>query len=485
MSPRAKALGLRARLTLWYGGVLLAILLVFGALSYAALRWTLQSDVDSTLLVVAQVVRDTGYPRGSTLTDSEARLRALLGPDFFDRFLRLLDPEGVTDPETPAAGSRVLPFSVEARANARRGLPTFETVRTEPGEPVRVLTMPVMRNGRLVNLIQVGIPLRRTHEALNQYLRTLLALIPIGLGLATGGGALVARRALSPVGAMSRTARRITAADLTERIPARGAGDELDHLAETLNAMLVRLEAAFVQVRRFAADAAHELRTPLTALRGELEVGLRADRSPDEYRRVLQSALESVERLVRLAEDLLVLSRASSGGLVRSGPVDLEALVLGALDAGARLAQGRGVTVRLGAVEPDRRDGRCGGSRAGAPQPGRQRRAVHAVRRQGGDLGRLGRRLGGDLRSGQRPGDRAGRRGAGVRSIRPAGSGPGEGDGGHRARSRDRPIHRDGPRRNPDRGVDPGGGEPLHDPAAPFLRKIFIQFSSASHLRRP
>ena len=72
---------------------------------------------------------------------------------------------------------------------------------------------------------------------------------------------------------MSRTARRITAEDLAERIPARGAGDELDHLAETLNAMLVRLEAAFVQVRRFAADAAHELRTPLTALRGELEVG--------------------------------------------------------------------------------------------------------------------------------------------------------------------------------------------------------------------
>ena len=327
---------------------------MFSGLSYGALRWTLQRDVDSTLLVVAQVVRDTGYARGPMLADPESRLRELLGPDFFDRFLRLLDPEGTVDPEVPPAGSRALPFSLEARANARRGLPTFETIQTEPGEPVRVLTMPVMRGGRLVNLIQIGIPLRRTHEALNQYLRTLLALIPLGLGLATAGGALVARRALSPVGAMSRTARRITAEDLSERIPARGAGDELDHLADTLNAMLVRLEAAFVQVRRFAADAAHELRTPLTALRGELEVGLRADRSPDEYRRVLQSVLESVERLVRLAEDLLALSRASSGGLVRSGPVDLEALVLGALDAGARLAQGRGVTVRLGAVEPAR-----------------------------------------------------------------------------------------------------------------------------------
>src|SRR5262245_62893256 len=102
--------------------------------------------------------------------------------------------------------------------------------------------------------------------------------------------------------------------------------------------MLMRLEIAFTQVRRFAADAAHELRTPLTALRGELEVGLRADRSPEEYRRVLQSALGSVERLVRLAEDLLALSRASAGGVARSDPVDVEVLALAALAAGVGLA---------------------------------------------------------------------------------------------------------------------------------------------------
>jgi signal transduction histidine kinase len=329
--------------------VLLVVLLLFSALSYAALRWTLLRDVDSTLLVVAQVVRDTGYPRGP-LTDPEAQLRDLLGPDFYDRFLRLLDPEGALEDEAPGTASRPFPLSREARANAQRGLPTFETLGAADGEGVRVLTMPVNRGGRLVNLIQVGIPLRRTREALDRYVRILLALVPLGLGLAMVGGALVARRALAPVGLMSRTARRITAQDLTERIPARGAGDELDHLAETLNAMLARLEAAFVEVRRFAADAAHELRTPLTALRGELEVGLRADRSPAEYRHVLESALESAERLVRLAEDLLALSRATAGGVARSGPVDVEALVLGALDAGVRLAQGRGVTVRLGAV---------------------------------------------------------------------------------------------------------------------------------------
>src|SRR5262249_40360007 len=152
--------------------------------------------VDSTLLVVAQVVRDTGYPQGPALADPEARLRALLGPDFFDRFLRLLDPEGGIDRGAPTTDSRPLPLSTEAPANARRGLPTFETVQTETSTPVRVLTMPVMRAGSLVNLIQVGIPLRRTREALNSYLRILLALVPLALGLAVVGGWLVARRAL-------------------------------------------------------------------------------------------------------------------------------------------------------------------------------------------------------------------------------------------------------------------------------------------------
>ena len=172
------------------------------------------SDVDSTLLVVAQVVRDTGYPRGPGLTGPEAQLRELLGTDFYDRFLRLLDPEGALESEAPGTTSRPFPLSEEARHNARQGRPTFETMAVAQGEAVRVLTMPVVRGGRLVNLIQVGIPLRRTREALNRYVRILLALVPLGLGLDLVGGALVARRALAPVGLMSRTARRITAEDL-------------------------------------------------------------------------------------------------------------------------------------------------------------------------------------------------------------------------------------------------------------------------------
>jgi heavy metal sensor kinase len=151
---------------------------------------------------------------------------------------------------------------------------------------------------------------------------------------------------------MSLTARRITAEDLTQRLLLRGTGDELDRLAETLNAMLARLEDAFAEVRRFAADAAHELRTPLTVLRGEIEVALRGERSPDEYRRVLQSSLEEVERLTRLAEDLLMLSRFSVTVSAPRQRVELESLVLDVLDAGTQLAHRRGVSITSIALTP-------------------------------------------------------------------------------------------------------------------------------------
>jgi heavy metal sensor kinase len=151
---------------------------------------------------------------------------------------------------------------------------------------------------------------------------------------------------------MAHRARRITAEDLRQRVPQRGTRDELDYLAETLNEMLGRLEEAFATLRRFTADAAHELRTPLTALRGGLEVALRAPRSAPELERVLRDSLEEADRLTRLVEGLLVLSRATAGSGLARERVDLEPLLLEALDLGARLAHGTGVAVRLGDVSP-------------------------------------------------------------------------------------------------------------------------------------
>ena len=350
MSRRGLPLSVRLRLTLWYTAILLGILVVISGLSYSLLRWSLVQDLDTSLRAVGQVIRDTGWS-GPGGTSAEALLRDLLGPEFHDKFFQLADPEGRPGAHSAQLRDR-LPLSPRARQRAAAGDETYETVRLAAGARVRLLTMPVDRGGRLVRLIQVGMPLDRAERALGRYLETLLVLIPLGVGLAAAGGAVVARRALKPVDEMSRTARRITGEELGRRIRVRGTGDEVDHLAGTLNAMLARLEEAFTQVRRFAADAAHELRTPLTALKGGIEVALRTERPREEYRRVLVSSLEEVERLVRLAEDLLLLSRFSAGALPARERVELQPLLHDLREVGERLALARGVSVDLAVDAP-------------------------------------------------------------------------------------------------------------------------------------
>jgi heavy metal sensor kinase len=209
-----------------------------------------------------------------------------------------------------------------------------------------------MRGGRLTEVIQVGTPLDQTERTLHRWVEALFVLVPLGVGLAAAGGRVMARAALKPVDEMALAARRIDAQALARRITIRGTGDELDRLGETLNGMLARLENAFGGMRRFSADAAHELRTPLTALKGTLEVALRSERSGPEYRAALASALEEVERLVRLAEDLLLLSRSRAGPESPRAKVELEPLVLDVADVGARLAKDTSVAVRVGSVAP-------------------------------------------------------------------------------------------------------------------------------------
>jgi len=339
-------LTLRTRLTLWYTGVLVAILLVVSALSYSLLRWSVLHDVDQSLVTTAQVVREASeeVAASTVIPGPEAALRELLGPEFYDKFFQLMDPEGHPRARSRLRRHGMLPLSPQARANAARGRPTFETRDLGEG-PARLLTVPVVRGGRVVEIVQVGMSLEAAEHTLSRYLTILLVLVPVAAVLAAGGGLLLARRALRPVDTMSLTARRITAEDLSRRIPRRATGDELDRLAETLNEMLDRLENAFGQVRRFAADAAHELRTPLTALRGGIEVALRGERTPEEYRRVLRSSLEEVERLTHLAEDLLLLSRFSVTVSAPRQRVELEPLVMDVLDVGIQLAHGRGVSI--------------------------------------------------------------------------------------------------------------------------------------------
>jgi len=152
-------------------------------------------------------------------------------------------------------------------------------------------------------------------QELGEFATVLLIGLPIGVLLAGLGGYALARKALAPIDAMTRETQKISADDLGARLSVKNREDELGRLALVLNAMLGRLQGAFEQLRRFTADASHELRTPLTAIRSVGEVSLQTQRSPSEYRDVIGSMLEEVDRLTKLVESLLTLSRADAGSV--------------------------------------------------------------------------------------------------------------------------------------------------------------------------
>ena len=186
-----------------------------------------------------------------------------------------------------------------------------DSLRALDGEPARLIVTPVDENVVLV----VGASLEDRDEAVGELLTQLLVAGPLALLLATLAGYLVAGAALRPVEAMRRRAEEVSSERTGQQLPLPAARDELRRLGETLNAMLERLEAGIARERRFVADASHELRTPLAMLRTELELALRRPRTPDELEAALASAADDVDRLTRLAEDLLVLARVDEGGL--------------------------------------------------------------------------------------------------------------------------------------------------------------------------
>ncbi|HKW38230.1 MAG TPA: ATP-binding protein [Burkholderiales bacterium] len=150
-------------------------------------------------------------------------------------------------------------------------------------------------------------------EAIWTLLAILATGIPLAAGLAVAGGYFLAGRALAPVGAMADKARQITADSLGERLPVLNPQDEFGRLAAVFNDTFSRLQDSFDRLRRFTADASHELRTPLTAMRSVGEVALEAPLDPGRYREVIGSMLEEVDRLTRLVDSLLLLTRAESG----------------------------------------------------------------------------------------------------------------------------------------------------------------------------
>jgi len=348
---RLRSIG--TRLTLWYTAVLTITFLLLGSATYGLLSYSLSQEVDKALDGVARALANQARSRSTPFfrSDIEEAFRRFFGFSPMDRYFDMRDPRGRLVPEQPTS-PRKLPLGRETAERASQGLTTFETLTDLGDYPVRIITMPIVESGRVINLVQVGLSLESVLHTKRQFLISLAAILPIAVLLAGGGGMLLARRALQPVDHMATTARRISGEDLSGRLDEPGGGDELDRLAKTLNDMLERLDTAFQQIRQFSADASHELQTPLTILKGELEVALNSERSPEEYQQVLTSALEEIDRISNLVEGLLLLSR-SDAGMFRMAPrrMNLTQVVMEVYERAAILAQKQGVILDLETME--------------------------------------------------------------------------------------------------------------------------------------
>jgi len=169
----------------------------------------------------------------------------------------------------------------------------------------------------LESLAGGGHPEPDPEARLQQQLREIVVVLVLGLPLivilAGVGGYVLARRALAPIDHLAAEARRITAERLDQRLSVPNEKDEIGRLAAVINDTFARLDASFGQLRRFTADASHELRTPLAVIRSIGEMGLRDTRAPAEYKEAIGSMLEEVDRLTRLVDTLLRLSRGDAG----------------------------------------------------------------------------------------------------------------------------------------------------------------------------
>jgi heavy metal sensor kinase len=161
--------------------------------------------------------------------------------------------------------------------------------------------------------IQSAFEMDDFYDALYHFELLLYIAIPSLLICAALGGYWISTRALAPVDQITKTARTISAQNLSSRLIVPNTGDELQRLSETLNGMLDRLEGSFKKITQFTADASHELRTPVAVMRTRAELSLRKARSADEYRDVISEVLAELEKTSSLIEQLMFLARADSG----------------------------------------------------------------------------------------------------------------------------------------------------------------------------
>ncbi|HLG15453.1 MAG TPA: ATP-binding protein [Blastocatellia bacterium] len=306
---------IRFRVTAWYAGLLAGSLLLFGASVYMGLgrylKWNLSESLTNEARQIGETLLSNVDQSGEEYVIYE--IGEHFSPEINGRFLRVTREDGsvLYVSGLPKDGS----FDASQLAGLTR--PVKEAFsrdeRLPDGRELLIAAVPYAARDGSRFFVEAGAPYHQIEDVLHGLLLALALGLPVIIAVAIGGGYLLTRRALAPVDQITRSAEHLTSRNLSERLPVAKTGDELERLSVALNQMIARIEHAFRHISRFSADASHELRTPLTIIRGELEAVVQHPQLTPEVRETIGSVLEETERLTRIIESLLTISRLDAG----------------------------------------------------------------------------------------------------------------------------------------------------------------------------
>jgi signal transduction histidine kinase len=318
-------LPLKLKLTLAFAAAMAVLLVATGLFLRLRLESELDGSIDRSLRSQADHVAALVHRAGSGLREHGGS--GLVERD--ERLAQILDTRGRVVDASIGSGSRTVLTSDElARA---RTATIFVDERELPGtdrQPARLLAHPVKTRDGQTRIVVVATSVAERDEALSDLTTLLLIGGPAMLLLASLAGYAVASASLRPVDSMRARAAAISGREPGSRLPVPPTDDEIGRLGHTLNDMLARLEEALKRERTFVADASHELRMPLAILKSELELAHKKGRTREQLEAALGSATEETDRIVQLADDLLLIARSDQGRLpVRPAEIDARELL--------------------------------------------------------------------------------------------------------------------------------------------------------------
>lgn len=337
------------RLTLWYAGIFAVFSGIAFLLFYTLITSVLQGRIDQDLLGQAQRFSVLLATEGLDAVNNNAVIEAQ-SAGVKKVFFRLLNLNGEVFSSSNMSYWKNIAVDGKAIGQLLQSqTPVIETiVIPNRSEEVRILYAMISPT----TIAQVGQAMESQSRFVEAFKKIFFATMSLLIVVAAAVGWFMARRAVSGVEVVTRTARKISEGSLQERVPVKATGDEIDQLATTFNQMLERIQALLTEIKEMNDNIAHDLRSPIARIRGLAEVTLTTGKSPDDFETMAASTIEECDRLLDMINTMLVISKTEAGvEKVSHDKVDIAALIGNACELFEPLAEEKNVGLRCRAPE--------------------------------------------------------------------------------------------------------------------------------------